>query len=136
MIITCCFRPPRGAIKGLNSLLEIIFKKANTESKICFVAGDFNLDCLHYKKNLDIQTFYNRIFAHGCIPLITKLTRVTCKTVSLINKIFTNLIFDTLLKLKKGFVKSGVSHRFRYFFSYVLHQKFKKKTKRLLFIKG
>ena len=127
-----------GAIKGLNSLLEIVFKKANTESELCFVAGDFNLDDLHYNKNLDIRTFYNRIFAHGCISLIAKLIRlrVTCKTVSLIDKIFTNLIFDTLLKLKKGLVKSVVSHHFRYFFSYVLHQNFKKNPKRLLFIKG
>ena len=41
-IITCCYRPPRGAIKRLNSFLENVFKKANTENKLCFVAGDFN----------------------------------------------------------------------------------------------
>ena len=41
-IITCCYRPPSGAIKRLNSFLENVFKKANTENKLCFVAGDFN----------------------------------------------------------------------------------------------
>ena len=68
MIITCCYRSPSGAIKGLNSFLENVFKNANTENKLCFVAGDFNLKCLDYNKNLAIQTFYNRIFAQGCIP--------------------------------------------------------------------
>ena len=117
MIITLCYRPPSGAIKGLNSFLENVFKKANTENKLCFVAGDFNLNCLDYNKNLEIRTFYNRIFAHGCIPLITKPTRVTSKTVSLIDNIFTNFIFDTSLKLKKGIIKSDVSDHFPVFVS-------------------
>ena len=101
LIITLCYRLPSGAIKGLNSFLENVFKKANTDNKLCFVAGGCNLNCLDYNKNLEIRTFYNRIFAHGCIPLITKPTRVTSKTVSLIDNIFTNFIFDTSLKLKK-----------------------------------
>ena len=69
MIITLCYTPPSGAIKGLNSFLENVFKKANTENKLCFVAVDFNLNCLDHNKNLEIRTFYNQIFAHGCIPL-------------------------------------------------------------------
>ena len=62
--------------------------------------------------NLEIRTFYNRISAHGCIHSITKPTRVTSKTVSLIDNILTNFIFDTLLKLKKGILKSDVSDHF------------------------
>ena len=89
MLITCCYRPPSGAIKGLNRFLENIFKKATTENKLCFVVGDFNLDCLNYNKNLEIRMFNNRIFAHGCIPLTTRPTRVTSKTVFLIDNIFT-----------------------------------------------
>ena len=53
-IITLCYRTPSGAIKGLNSFLENVFKKANTENKLCFVAGNFNLNCLDYNKNLEI----------------------------------------------------------------------------------
>ena len=105
-------RPLSGAIKGLASFLEKFFKKVNAENKLCFVAADFNLNCLDYNKNLEIRTFYNRIFAHGCIPLITKQTTVTSKTVSLIDNIFTNFIFDTSLKLKKGIIKSDVSDHF------------------------
>ena len=117
MLITCCYRPPSGAIKGLNNFLENVFKKANTENKLCFVAGDFNLNCLDYNKNLEIRTFYNRIFAHGCIPLITKPTRVSTKAVSLIDNIFTNFIFDTSLKLKKRIIKIDVFDHFPVFVS-------------------
>ena len=117
LIITCCYRPPSGAIKGLNSFLDNVFKKANTENKLCPVARDFNLNCLDYNKKLEIQTFYNQIFAHGCIPLITKPTRVTSITVSLIDNIFTNFIFNTSLKLKKEIIKSDVSDHFPVFVS-------------------
>ena len=57
LIITLCYRTPSVAIKGLNRFLENVFKKANTENKICFVAGDLNLNCLDYNKNLEIRTF-------------------------------------------------------------------------------
>ena len=131
LIITCCYRPPNGDIKGLNNFLENVFKKANTENKLCFVAGDFNLNCLDYNKNLEIRTFYNRIFAHGCIPLITKPTRVTSKTVSLIDNIFTNFIFDTSLKLKKGIIKSDVSDHFPVFSSLCSPSKIHKKHQKI-----
>ena len=114
--ITLSYRPPNDAIKGLNSFLENVFKKANIENKICFVAGDFNLNCLDHNKNLEIRTFYNRIFEHGSILLITKSTRVTSKTVSLIDNTFTNCIFETSLKLKKGIIKNDVSDHFSVFF--------------------
>ena len=117
LINTLYYRPSSGVIKGLNSFLENVFKKANAENKLCFVGGEFNLNCLDYNKNLEVRTFYNRIFAHGCIPLITKPTRVTSKTISLIGNIFTNFIFGTSLKLIKGIIKSDVSHHFPVFVS-------------------
>ena len=87
IIVPCWYKSPSGAIKGLNSYLENVFKKANTENKLCFVVGNFSLKRLHYNESLQIRTFYNRIFAHGWIPLITRPTRVTSKTVSLIDNI-------------------------------------------------
>ena len=90
MLITCCYRPTSSAIIGLNSFLEYVFKKANTENKPCFVVDALNLNCLDYNENLEIQTSYNRIFANGYISLITKPNGVTSETVFLIDKIFVN----------------------------------------------
>ena len=42
---------------------------------------------------------------------------LTSKTVSLIDNIFANFIFDTSLKLKKGIIKSDVSDHFPVFVS-------------------
>ena len=73
MIIAPCYRPPSGAIKGINSFLENVFKKVNTENKLCFVADDFNLNCLDYNKKLETRTFYNQIFAHVAFPYMPTL---------------------------------------------------------------
>ena len=77
-----------------------------------------------YQKNIKLSLIlknpelYNQVFAQGCIPLITKPTRVTPKTVSLIDHIFSNFIFDTSLKLKKKrIIKSNVSDHFPVFVS-------------------
>ena len=71
--------------------------------------------------------FYNRTLA-----LITKPTRVTSKTVSLIDNIFTNFIFDTSLKPKKGIIKSDVSYHFPVFVSLCspskIHKEYQKIT--------
>ena len=117
LVITCCYRPPGRAIKGLNSYLENVFKKANTESKLYFIVVNFNVNCLDYNENLEIRTFCSSNFVHGCIPLITRPTRVTSKTFSLIDNILTHFVFDTLLKLKKGVIKSDVSDHFPVFVS-------------------
>ena len=135
LIITRCYRPPSGTIKGLNSFLENAFKKTNAENKLCFVAGDFNLNCLGYNKNLEIRTFYHRILARGCIPLITKPTRVTSKTVSLIDNIIANFIFNTSLKLKKGIIKCDVSDHFPVFVSLCSPSKIHKEYQKITFHK-
>ena len=46
-----------------------------------------------------------------------KPTRVTSKTVSLIDNVFTNFIFDISFKLKKGIIKNDVSDHFPVFVS-------------------
>ena len=76
-----------------------------------------SLNCLDYHKKLEIRTFYNRIFAHGCIPLITKSTRVKSKTGSLIVMYSEILFLETSLKLKRGIIKSDVSDHFPVFVS-------------------
>ena len=61
-----------------------------------------------------------------------KATGVTSKTVSLIAKIFTNFIFDTSLKLKKGIIQRDVSDHFHVFvspwFPLKIHKEYQKIT--------
>ena len=116
LLITCRYRPPISAIKGLYSYLENVFKKANTKNKLYFVVDNFDLNCLDYNENLENRTLYNRIFPHGYIPLITRPPRVTSKTVFLIDNILKSFIFDNTLEFKKGIMKRDVFNDLLYLF--------------------
>ena len=115
---------------NIDEVLIDVFKKVNTENKLCFVVGDFNLKLWRLKRKFrnsnDLQSNFGT-----WLHLITRPTRVTSKAVSLIDNIFTNFAFDTSLKLKKGIIENDVSDHFPVFFSLILHQKFMKKMKRL-----
>ena len=63
--------------------------------------------------------------------MIRKPTRVTSKTVSLIDNIFTNFIFDTSLKRKKGIIKSDVSDHFPVFVSLCSPSKTRKEYEKI-----
>ena len=63
--------------------------------------------------------------------MITEPTRVISKTVSLTDNIFTNFIFDTLLKLKKEIIKSDVSDHFPVFVSLYSPSKIQKEYQKI-----
>ena len=77
--------------------------------------GDFNINCLNYEENNSVRNFLNNLFQKGTIPLINKPTRVTVKSATLIDNIFTNCIFDN--SLKKGIIKNSTSDHFPIFFA-------------------
>ena len=52
--------------------------------------GDFNIDLLKYECCSYSNNFFNQLSSSGYMPLITKPTRVTKSTATLIDNIFTN----------------------------------------------
>ena len=77
------------------------------------------------------KTFYNRIFAHGCILLITRPTKVTSKTGSLFDNIFTNLFLTPHGNSKRESLKIDVSDHFPVFASLNFLSKIHKENQRI-----
>ncbi|XP_065651287.1 uncharacterized protein LOC136079476 [Hydra vulgaris] len=116
ILLSCCYRPPSGEINSFKSfLITDIITKCTIEKKLNYIIGDINLDALKYHVNSKINSFYNDLFEKGAIPLINKPTRVTLKSVSLIDNIMTTDTFNE--SLKKGLIKNDVSDHFPIFFS-------------------
>ena len=112
-LVSCCYKPPNGNTMNLSEHLINIFQHATSENKLFFILGDFNLNCLDFGESSEIKNFYNGIFEHGAIPLITRPTRVTNTTATLIDNILTNCVFD--ISLKKGIIKTSITDHFPIF---------------------
>ena len=88
--------PPKGITENLTACLTSIFQEVQNEKKERF--GDFNLNCFNYNEDSSIKHFYHKVFEFGLIPLIDKPTRVCKNSMTMIDNIFINCVFDNTLK--------------------------------------
>jgi hypothetical protein len=54
------------------------------------LVGDFNLDALQYNSNHHVTDYINLLFSYGLLQIITKPTRVTLNSATLIDHWITN----------------------------------------------
>ena len=116
MLISCCYRPPKGKTENLTGYFASIFQGVQYENKKIFIIGDFNLNYLNYnEKDMNIKHFYHKLFELWFIPLIDKPTRVCRNSATIIDNILTNSVFDNTLK--KTITKSDISDHFPIIFT-------------------
>ena len=73
-----------------NGFMNILFDKLTKENKPSVISGDFNLNLIKYTQNRGVNQFLENILSNSFIPHITLPTRVTGKSATLIDNIFTN----------------------------------------------
>ena len=73
-----------------NDFMNILFDKLTKENKPSVISGDFNLNLIKYTQNRGVNQFIENILSNSFIPHITLPTRVTEKSATLIDNIFTN----------------------------------------------
>ena len=91
-----------GFIEKVNEIISGVTKG----NKHCYITGDFNLDLLKHESHLVTAQFIESLFAFGFLPKITKPTRVTAHSATLIDNIFTN---NTTVSSKGGLIISDIS---------------------------
>ena len=90
IIVGVVYRPPNSNLRDFMNSLDSLLASVSKENKICYVLGDWNLDLInhhcHDTTGELLETMYSRMF----FPLITRPTRITSNTATLIDNIFTN----------------------------------------------
>ena len=82
--------PPRADIEVFSKSVDDIMNIVSTEHKKCIIMGDMNIDLLKYDSQDKTKNYLNTIFSHGYLPCITKPTRKTDSTATLIDHIYSN----------------------------------------------
>ena len=72
-----------------NDFMNTLLKKLTSENKP-IITGNFNLNLIKYMQNTGVNQFLENILSNNFIPQITLPTRITEKTATLIDNIFTN----------------------------------------------
>ena len=84
------YRPPNSDVNAFTSSLNNLIEKIRINDRPSWIMGDFNIDLLKTDTHKPTSDFINMMFANSLIPLINRPTRVTDKTATLIDNIFSN----------------------------------------------
>ena len=90
IIIGVIYRPPNRNFATFESAMNTILEKIDRENKLCYLMGDFNIDLFKSESCDYVSQFIEQLFTSSFFPLITKATRITDHTDTLIDNIFTN----------------------------------------------
>ncbi len=90
-IYGCIYRHPTMDVKSFNEkYFNEVISKITDEKKVCYLAGDFNIDLLKSETIPDTKDFYDSLTSNLFVPHITLPTRITNRSQTLIDNIFSN----------------------------------------------
>ena len=90
-----------------NSLSDLSHKK-----KVYYILGDFNINLHRHNRMNSFNLYINSILSHGAVPLITKPTRISNNSSTIIDHIITN---DSKHELQSFIVKSDLTDHYPIF---------------------
>jgi hypothetical protein len=90
-LIGCIYRHPSLNPNEFISIhLTPLLEKLSYEKKNIFLMGDFNMDLINYKESPIVSNYLQSLYSCSFSPTIILPTRITSKTKTLIDNIFTN----------------------------------------------
>ena len=92
VIVGIIYRPPDKDPLLFNDTVQTALAKIDKENKFGYLLGDFNLDLLKSEIHNPTLDFLISLFSYSFWPLVTRPTRVTSSSATLIDNIFTNNI--------------------------------------------
>ena len=113
-IVGVMYRPPDTDMNVFNECLNSILSKSKTEKKLLYIIADFNINLLNADTHNATQNFLNIMYSNSLLPNITKLSRVSSKSATLIDNIFSNSLLGNQSVLT-GLMYCDISDHFPIF---------------------
>ena len=99
IILGNVYRSPSTTPTKFNTYFDKILEKLNNKrysNKLIYIVGDFNQDLIKYENDTDCQNLVDSAHNNGFIQLVSRPTRITERTATLIDLTFTNNIDSVL----------------------------------------
>ena len=90
-ITGCIYRHPKASIEIFTHQLNELLKHLNQNKYQFYILRDINIDFLQYLNHQPTEKYLDMLHINYTAPLITKPTRITNHTKTLIDHIYTNM---------------------------------------------
>ena len=119
VLVGTIYRRPDGNINTFLEDLDGILSVIVEENKLIYLMGDFNLNLLKSNVSIAISKFVNMLHGYNLFNTISKPTRVTSSSATLIDHIWTN---DYCSLTYNGIIFSKISDHFPIFSTFKLER--------------
>ena len=106
IIIGCVYRHPHSHIGSFHEAMKERLQDLNSTGNQVFILGDININFLQYCHGNRTADYLDMLLDSGFMPVITKATRITNHSKTLIDHIYTNIPHKLL---KSGICLAGTS---------------------------
>ena len=114
ILIGVIYRPPNQNMDIFNEKISEMLETIRKEEKFCYLLGDCNINILNYESHRLTGDFVDLLSSYSFLPLITRPTRITASSATLIDNIFTNHI-ENLDHSTQGLLVTDVSDHYPIF---------------------
>ena len=94
IIVGVIYRPPNNNLELFKESLLQLLQNLGSQKKKCFLMGDINSDLLKAEENRHTNDILNYMLSSSFYPLISRPTRITSTSATLIDNIFINSLED------------------------------------------
>ena len=106
VILGCLYKPRNVQTEIFHDGIKQVLAKIGFENKLCFLFGDFNINILNADSHVPANDFIDLMYSNGFYPLISKPTKITSHSATLIDNIFSNDLDNHKFS---GILWSGIS---------------------------
>ena len=105
IMIECIYKHPSANLEEFTLKFVELLNDVNLNRYDAYILGDMNIDLLNHHTHHQTSRYLDMLYSHDLLPVITKPTRLTNHTATLIDHIYTN----TVNSLGSGILTIGVS---------------------------
>ena len=114
VVIAVVYRMPDSSVDVFNERITDIMNVIQKENKMIYAMGDLNIDFLKSDVHKSTNSLLDVLYSYNVFPVITKPTRVTETSATLIDHILTNN-FDINASHIQGILCSSISDHYAIF---------------------
>lgn len=92
IVIGCIYRHPGANLTQFTEQLDQLIKSLNQNHSEIYIVGDMNINFLKYGSHAQTEEYLDMLYSNNFLPIITKPTRITDHTATLIDHIYTNVV--------------------------------------------